>query len=175
MFQSWKLIVSDMKRYNAVWETVVRSNTVSLMQLKAQVLQLTKTCLRSAPRQVMHKMMDLSEDAKQNFVRTLGALSRYLPWTQASFTSLDSIDQLFVQAACVHPLLLANVKKRALVSDGCFPVLFERTRSYTAFAEIKDSQDVEIKYGKLKSSSRSIEKLVRSYSKVRNPKISVHP
>ena len=179
VFQASRLVVKDMELYNVMWKTVLLENFEALEQLKSQVQVLTEQCPKSDPRQAtLRSIKRVVEEANQesDYSRFSHSANLYLlhsGWRQiifgqSAFLKLDSIDQLFFQAACLHSLLLKKVNTWALETDGCFPVLFERTPSYTAYKEVKDDKDAQIKYGKLKSSKRSIEKLVRSYCMVSN-------
>ena len=159
-FQSWQLIVRDMKRYNLLWEDIKNGNIESLVTLKEEVQKMTKLCPKSTPRQLTCSEIFRESDsvkALPTFKVLFGYSRDYL---------LDSTDQLFVQAGCLHPLLLTKVRTWALLSDGSFPVMFARCPSYPKYAEIKDDDKAQIKYGKLKSAERSLEKLVRSYDMV---------
>ena len=181
VIQASRLVVKDMELYNVAWKTISLENFEALARLKSQVHVLAKQCPRSNPRQATLRYIN-GDIEKANLESNASIFSRsfkkgailnliHSSWRQiiigqTMLTKLDSIDQVFSQALCLHPMLLKKVNTWALESDGYFPVLIERTPSYTAYKEVKDDQNARIKYGKLKSSKRSIEKLVRSYCMV---------
>ena len=77
---------------------------------------------------------------------------------------LQSLDKLYVQALCLEPILLHKVKSWADSCSGCFPcaktsdlVVFER------YSDIEMSQRSTIKWARLKSTQRTIEKVIRCY------------
>jgi hypothetical protein len=78
---------------------------------------------------------------------------------------VDSLDQLFVQASCVHPILLQKVKSWAKESGGCFPS--KGGAGFVKFSEIPEQFSFGVRWAKLKSISRAIEKVYRIYNKVR--------
>ena len=74
------------------------------------------------------------------------------------------LNQLFVQAQFLQPILLIKVKSWALASRGCFPL-----RSEDGFLRYSDATSCsvqQIKWAALKSANRAIEKLVRVYGQV---------
>ena len=148
LYQAWSLIWQDMKRYDELWNVIKQENTENLINLKAELGQLAKKCpAKSAPRQISY-----IEDSQGN--RNSSSKTCFL----------SSTDQLFVQAGCLHPLLLSKVQAWAMSAEGSFPVMFGRCASYPAFSEVRE--DSNVKYGKLKSAERMVEKLVRAYSMV---------
>jgi len=71
------------------------------------------------------------------------------------------LNQLFVQAKFLQPILLSKVKSWALTSRGCFPL-----RSEDGFLRYSDAMSCsaqQIKWASLKSANRAVEKLVRVY------------
>ena len=79
---------------------------------------------------------------------------------------VDSLDQLFVQATLLHPILLDKVKDWASRGNGWFPS--RRDKGFVRYRAESDNHG-EIKWAKLKTASRAIEKAVRVYSQVPAP------
>ena len=77
---------------------------------------------------------------------------------------LTSLDQLFVQAACLEPILLLKVREWALSSGGCFPCrLSPVCVTYVRWPGEGAEAPGEFKWCALKSAQRAIEKVIRSY------------
>jgi hypothetical protein len=77
------------------------------------------------------------------------------------------LDQLFAQAEGVDLLLQLKVQQWALLSRGCFPVISsENTVTFERWEKIACSEDMlaNVKWGRVKSRKRAIEKLYRSYN-----------
>ena len=90
--------------------------------------------------------------------------TRWIPETLDFNRPIKSLDQLFVQASCLHPILLRKVKAWAKASGGCFPC-----RGHAGFvkaADVPDNSAYLIRWAKLKSISRAVEKIYRIYDKV---------
>jgi hypothetical protein len=79
----------------------------------------------------------------------------------SELVSVTSLDQLFFQAWCLSPILLKKTKSWALQFKGCFP--FQGTANDR---EEMDESGPQIKWGKVKSIHRAIEKAVRAYDQV---------
>jgi hypothetical protein len=85
----------------------------------------------------------------------------------------DCLWQLFTQAACLHPFLIAKVRVWAAASGGAF---FRRAggggkkgtaAALVKAAELQDGGDMaRAEWARLKSEKRAIEKMVRSYGEV---------
>ena len=77
-----------------------------------------------------------------------------------------SMDQLYVQAACLEPLLLHKVQEWAAVSGGYFPCKAAGGgAAYVRYTHdsLKGPGGPEFQWCKLKAASRAMEKVVRSY------------
>jgi hypothetical protein len=89
--------------------------------------------------------------------------------SEATKQLLQSLDQLYVQAMCLEPILLRKVRIWAAASKGCFPSKPVSDHfggiQYVQYSDIENTEgsSVEIKWGKLKSADRAIEKIIRSY------------
>ena len=81
-----------------------------------------------------------------------------------------SLDQLYVQASCLHPILLEKVKGWATLSRGMFQI--DGTHDHGLLVGSADEGCTHsFKFAKMKSTSRAIEKVVRSYGQAK--KISI--
>ncbi len=97
------------------------------------------------------------------------------PLAQAQASPVESLEQLFGQAAVLVPFLRAKAKGWALLSEGRFPVLqgdgdgaasrgvdvvFERWK------DISNDGDMirRVKWAKIKSTKRALEKIHRCYA-----------
>jgi len=83
----------------------------------------------------------------------------------SGFKIVDSLDQLFIQAWCLNPNLLQKTKQWALLCRGCFPFhkpLF-KTVVFRPYGEEIEELESQIKWTKVKSVRRAIEKVVRVY------------
>ena len=83
---------------------------------------------------------------------------------------VNSLDQLFAQACCLHPLLIRKTKEWALKSEGCVLTTYRKDgqpqKQYTLYSSAQGKHGVHIHWCKVKSLQRSIEKIVRAYGKV---------
>lgn len=79
---------------------------------------------------------------------------------------IDFIPASSAQAMCLDPILLGKVQAWAAASNGCFPALgddgFVRYQQYD-----EDKVKASIRWAKIKSVDRAIEKVVRVYAQVR--------
>ena len=74
------------------------------------------------------------------------------------------LNQLYVQAQFLQPILLSKVKSWALHSRGCFPLRCED--GFLRYSDVLSCSGQEIKWASLKSANRAVEKLVRVYRQV---------
>ncbi len=81
---------------------------------------------------------------------------------------VTSLDQLFFQAWCLSPILLKKTKSWALQCKGCFPFQATDTDSitYQVYREEMEAMGSQIKWAKVKSIHRAVEKAVRAYHQV---------
>jgi hypothetical protein len=109
----------------------------------------------------------------QNLAGSLGKTSKELPrqFHRQADGSVDvgqpvrSLDQLYVQATCLHPILMRKVQVWAAASRGCFPLATgHEYKEYAAAAE--EDLPPEMKFARVKAIPRAIEKLVRAYGQV---------
>ena len=76
---------------------------------------------------------------------------------------LTSLDQLYVQAACIEPIFIHKVKDWALASGGSFPCRMATGAVDYVRWEGVDESPWQFKWCRLKSTQRAIEKVIRSY------------
>lgn len=83
-------------------------------------------------------------------------------------TKIVSLDQLYMQAHCMDVVLKAKVQEWALKADGWFPLTRQNGKpcavpTFAKWSDLKQQHNPAVKWGKVKSVSRSIEKLLRVY------------
>jgi len=101
------------------------------------------------------RMFDLASSILSNKVLD-ESTARTLP--------VESLDQLYVQAAGLHPLLLLKVQEWALASEGRFRM--EGTaETFMLWHEVKDDVELskKVKFPALKHTNRATEKVARMY------------
>ena len=89
-----------------------------------------------------------------------------VPGTVDPMRGVVSLDQLFAQAACLHPVLCEKIRSWALASNGLFPNMERQFVPQSVMSSSGESSPV-VKFAKIKSVSRAIEKvgtLLFSYS-----------
>jgi hypothetical protein len=95
------------------------------------------------------------------------------PVAEPQLYPLFSLDQLFVQAICVQPMLLRKTQQWSAASGGLFPnrkLKLGGATEYARFLAVKgvgkaavDAAGSDFKWCRLKSVPRAVEKVVRSY------------
>jgi hypothetical protein len=185
-----RLIQADKRIYDDIWESVLKAPgaQTSLDELQQLVMELSKAVSQakalnergcSVRQCVCIPVWDKkplcpaspTEDLEQtggegsSSDRDRDDCSR-ASGPGSSFQPVRSLDQLFVQAQCVHPLLLDRVKAWATVSRGMFPLVGKG--GYVEYSEaIKTAESFsKLRFATIKSVSRSIEKVVRVYGQV---------
>ena len=171
----WK-ILQDKQRYDKIWDFLMQSveSLDSLQQLVSQTENMVR--LHSGgngqgrcniPRQYNRERE--SEALTGKSCSAKNRLTVEISVKMDLERPVRSLDQLYVQASCMHPILLGKVKSWALASNGMFQVevSHEYRRLEGAGKSPKDSK-CNLKFAKLKSTGRAIEKVVRSYGQVRH-------
>ena len=154
-----RLVVADRRCYDAIWESFRASPATqnALLAIRAQVGRLLKD---KNTETVPHQRAPAA--VRRQEVRILpGSMSLMRG------TPVLSLDQLFVQAWCLNPVLLSKVQAWALDSRGWFPCI--RTSSAVTFVRYSDAvhePGLPIRWATVKSTHRAIEKLVRVYGQV---------
>ena len=168
-----RLVAADTAAYDSLWDNLVhdsRSQT-SLVNLVLAVHLLKSRAhnVIGAPRQYRRKASSESSDySTWHLCMTESFLvGGGIPASIDFAKKICSLDQLFVQAEILDPIFLAKVKEWALVSSGCFPALQPKEGGVllVRWGKAIDSK-LQIRWGKLKSVTRAVEKLVRSYDQV---------
>jgi hypothetical protein len=168
-------ILHDKQQYDKVWEVLIQNveSLESLQQLASQTEKLVRLQSggnvqgrRNVPRQYNRERDALILTSKSCSARN--SINVKIPVQLDLERPVKSLDQLYVQASCMHPILLGKVKSWALASNGMFQV--EGSHEYRLLeASGKSSNDgiCSLKFAKLKSTGRAIEKVVRSYGQAR--------
>ena len=81
---------------------------------------------------------------------------------------ISSLDQLFAQAHCLHPLLICKVREWARTTGGCVKIRRGETCTYERYSELGINELAHIEWCKVKTLQRAIEKAVRAYGQVRH-------
>ncbi len=152
--QARKLTLQDKAKYDALWSVLIGSVDAHkhLLSIHMKVMSFTGGLNLIQPRQCNR--------IGQGQFNTKGHLPSVLYGPSGT---VDSLDQLFAQAICMHPILLRKVKAWALVSGGSF--LVQGSHRFIQYADSLSS-NVMIKFASIKSVERSIEKSVRAYGQV---------
>ena len=160
------IICADMLRYDAIWAETIDEPALCLLCEMVQRIKQFYPHVCSVPRQFQGDQYcravskcTLSTIFRSSF--NLGSL--YLLRRGPNLIPVDSLDQLFVQATCLHPILLSKVKEWACKSSGYFPSC--KDPCYIQYCSHPDNHN-DIKWAKVKTVSRAIEKLVRVYNQV---------
>ncbi len=168
-----KLVFSDMNRYNAAWASVQDAEGAPemLSELEQVVSSVSHIKGCAAPRQFNFVKKQSCGAKTIHASETVSIVQTALECTSSTFP-VKSLDQLFVQAMCIHPILLHKAKAWAAQCNGCFPALVKvsETSTHKEFINlvtVESNSKISIKFAKIKSVTRSLEKLGRSYGQVR--------
>ena len=186
--RSRKMIFGDQSQYDQTWSKILCENSAALQQLfrieqeSIVLLQgnpICRQCNRQSscdevqqvhinknfPSKLYSKIAEAFALEKgtgnKNTVSSKLDTSYWKAGTQDHKRPIDSLEQLFVQASCLHPILLEKVKGWALASNGCFPLL--ESKSFVRYAESLTSPTLRFRWAKVKSVSRALEKVHRIY------------
>ncbi len=155
-----QLVLSDMKRYNAAWASVQDAEGASeMLNELEQVVSSVSLHVKGS-------------DVPRQFNCAQGQLSATKAALQCT-CPVKSLDQLFVQAMCIHPILLHKAKAWAAKSNGCFPAVVKvnetcTQKEFVTLETAESNSNISIKFAKIKSVTRALEKLGRSYRQVRD-------
>ena len=169
------LVLDDRCRYDCAWDAL-RADTeadAALQSVRDGAARMASRVGNSlTQRQIQHPatrqqhfngQQTWANSASDLLARCAGQRSFYdrtLP--------IRSLDQLFVQAVCLDPILRSKVQKWALQSRGCFTTRrMNGTLACMRFEQLQHDDNVgAIRWSNVKSSHRAIEKLVRGYEQV---------
>ena len=170
-----RLVAADTAAYGNLWSNLMNDarSSNSLVDLCSVAEKLTCQ-INVAPRQCRRKASDVSHYGhcvwnrcvERSFLGGEG-----VPDSVDCSQGVCSLDQLFVQAQLLDPILKAKVKEWATISSGCFPACkSEDPKGGVMIVRWNESKTCDSKlqicWGKIKSVSRAVEKLVRSYAQV---------
>jgi hypothetical protein len=194
MSHARRLVARDKARYDAMWAAVSADpvNRVWLVALQAEVARIQAMLPAGPPRQFNRRQQQrsapVSHSTSQVQWLTTSMPNRKLRTTVSSFSAafvlnrtsigrvrrqegLDSLDQLYVQATCLHPVLLERVQAWAAASGGLFSAAASLAGrggplAFVRWADVQDGEGVEIKWCCVKGVQRAVERVVRSYRQV---------
>ena len=187
LVQAYSLILADKLRYESIWKAVIVDPNLRMAVISIQEATMTLTkdiALYSRLRPVLRQRSPDFEDrgrrssmllefvvetGKNEVALCLGRkLHHKFAWN-SKIDRIDSLDQLFVQAWCLSPILLAKTKAWALLSKGCFGYQPHDSENFyfKQYSEDPDDEDVgSFKWARVKSIKRAVEKTVRIYKQV---------
>ncbi len=172
-----RLVCKDQASYSVVWAALIaqQQNLVCLGNLKRDVKHLQSGLTSLPPKQISKYIpgpSKLQDSFLQQTIRSF-KLPLYLcvaPRTAGS-QSVDNLDQIYVQATCLNPVLINKTKEWAGLSKGLF-----RTSNWHGTKLWKSSEEMELEsktqshitsnWCNIKAVHRAIEKAVRSYGQV---------
>jgi transposase len=204
VYRARRLLLTDRVRYDAIWASVLQDaeSKRNCSEDGGWLLELSAvTDALLLPRDVVPRQRTCSQaKSKLGFVgkglvilRTISGSS--IPVSSVSYPHdhafnmdhaepVKSLDQLYSQAVCMHPILVSKVRVWAAASGGCFKAadgssrfvgvgehsqpagVFERVQSASVWPRREQLEQDAVDFAKVKSVARSVEKLVRSYRRV---------
>lgn len=181
------LVMDDQRRYDAFWAETLRTQEAECIELSRRARALSHKLLTVAPQQLDYgpaswaflprglRCLFAERDTMQKDLNRLvgrrTSLSNpvdhdvpVMPGPPMVRRPLRSLDQLFVQATCLMPLLMDKVCKWAAGCRGLFPRAGIGGESAAeAYALYNPAAHRTFKWCGLKSAHRAIEKVIRAY------------
>jgi hypothetical protein len=153
-----RLVAEDCRRYSAAWARVLEAQRADCLALRA-IFQAQRPS--ADPRQLQCDGPPAAAPPPPG----AWALPRGWWGRGAGGRGVDSLDQLFVQASCLRPILAAKVRGWAAAAGGLFPYVDDATGevSFEPYAEWREGRGGRYKWAGLKSAQRAVEKVVRAY------------
>ena len=180
-----RLVAGDAEVYGEIWDAIWRTEgrDCEALGLRIHALRLRPDWLSDgvAPRQLCSQPPGLVPSDSvgpvraclQSMARFASRRRRVLPGVpdagcRSDLAPVDSLDQLFVQAAVMEPILIDKVRRWAAASRGRLPRrLGQASARYEARAGGDAGRDAEeapgLQLSAVKSVQRAVEKVVRSY------------
>ena len=173
------LLADDLHRYAAAWAAVAAADAGGLLELRAavQAVACPQGGARASARQLCcGPHSDLSQapgpPADPGRPRGLLAMLRMVPpkaccWMvvespgEVQDRPIDSLDQLFAQAALLHPIVIARVRAWAAATGG----QIRCGHGGREWARVGEAVGEE-RWARVKSVARATEKCVRCYGQV---------
>ena len=152
-----KVIAADVESYGASWKRILDSESASSFEI-----------LESFASKLALSPSDAAQYYHHQLIHQI-AIMIARPTQKANYyQSVNNLDQLFVQAAGLHPFLRAKVANWAMQINALVPVAGSRPQeiSFRRWSDIaKDQVSLRaMQWGQLKTRKRAVEKLFRSYS-----------
>jgi hypothetical protein len=198
-----RLVQVDQGRYRHAWTLVHQASGASrwIRDLADLVAELSARCPSAAPRQLVNlpspgPLARRPSKGDNTRVTSPGRADR-TPGAETSRTRIvrtvsiadvagdvddgrrvGSLDQLYVQALCLHPILLRKTRAWAAASAGSFAARGSAPGDQVGLATTggggggeefgREAEAlVQVRFAGIKSVSRAVEKAVRSYAQVR--------
>mmetsp|Transcript_60146 Transcript_60146/g.159854 ORF Transcript_60146/g.159854 Transcript_60146/m.159854 type:complete len:757 (+) Transcript_60146:2012-4282(+) len=160
--KSRRLISPDIKLYETMWSRLIYQN-----ESKSQLEELQRAVSDAASKLQVEFPMSQPRQKKHSSVSTFqqrelvgGELSEELGIFDRD-NLISSLDHLFIQADCMQLVLLQKVKEWAMACGGMFPL--KGSSEYVQICDVVANPQINIKFAKMKSVARALEKVVRSY------------
>ena len=142
------LLSGDQTKYEETWKNILQNERIYIDHLMQKIEEIKCQKILLPARQMIQ-------------VADSGILSRQLKFR---WYPLRSLDQLYVQAICLEPILLRKVKDWAVGCSGCFACTSAAgLREYVQYSDIEKNKTFNVKWCRLKTEGRAIEKSIRSY------------
>ena len=167
-----QLVLADESKYGQAWASVQQApDALSwIRDLSNLAVVLSDRCPSYTLRQIVHLPSQEVSHLAYGFSSVDAQTTKRLFARESSVHGyadgliVRSLDQLYVQALCLHPILRRKVQMWAAASSGDHQVL-RRVESVDT-GERPESAMVQVRYASIKSVSRAVEKVVRCYSQV---------
>jgi hypothetical protein len=175
------LVEVDQGRYSHAWTLVQQAPGAAawIRELKDLVAEVSARCPHASIRQEVHllhqpmsQVVVVSSESSyqpQHDAAQAPVPAAERPWLKVDVSEgspVTSLDQLYVQAVCLYPVLLRKVQAWAAAAEGQNQIL--RSHSAPPMDSDFESPLVEVRYAGIKSVARAVEKSVRSYARVRS-------
>jgi hypothetical protein len=172
-----RFATAHQRSYDEQWSTVLsREEDQSHL---AALVALCKAIGRSLP--PSHRQLNRRASAAAKVRRDFDRQSPFdtgIPGSVDAARPVHSLDQLYAQAICMEPILLRRVRQLALSYGGHFAANVDGRVEYVRYAAAGDGDSRDgcsFIWGRVKSLSRAIEKVVRIYDQARRRLVQPPP
>jgi hypothetical protein len=169
-----RLVCKDKATYSVVWAALIsqQQNLVHLDNLKREI-DLLQTCLTTSPPNQISEYVPCPSKQQSWFLQeAFRAFNVQLPFcVSTGCRYLDNLDQLYVQATCLNPVLIDKTKEWAGLSKGLFLTSnWHGTKGWMSTEDMEFESKTKCsntnKWCNIKTVHRAVEKAVRSYGQV---------
>mmetsp|Transcript_58167 Transcript_58167/g.152916 ORF Transcript_58167/g.152916 Transcript_58167/m.152916 type:complete len:1521 (-) Transcript_58167:439-5001(-) len=175
LMKSRKLVQSDKQHYDQVWNDVSHScPNNEIVELRKLVKRITKQ-RKNGPQHshLQGNSRNFQGRLSSDSVSFTTVLSIEANDEDARQGGVSNLEQLYCQAHILHPILLDKVKSWAFEARGMLPVHKPGDGgeapllTYMRWSDICENEELvrSVVWPKIKSTERSLEKILRSYQK----------